>query len=120
MYFWTLERERARVRERQRERERERERERVEWGGGVNERERIRGRGIHESLPSGLYKQYYHFVRLTITKYKLASFEINFLLYMKTKGEKPQMSTFAEAEKIINCVFEDFSILTILHLLWFT
>ena len=28
--------------------------------------------------------------------------------YMKTKGEKPQMSTFAEAEKIINFVFGDF------------
>ena len=37
-----------------------------------------------------------------------------------TKGEKPQMSTFAKAEKIINFVFEDFSILTILYLLWFT
>ena len=29
-------------------------------------------------------------------------------IYMKTKGEKPHMSTFEEAEKIINFVFGDF------------
>ena len=41
------------------------------------------------------------------------------LTCVKTKGEKPQMSTF-EAQKIINFVFEDLLILTILYLLWFT
>ena len=29
-------------------------------------------------------------------------------IHLKTKGEKPQMSTFAEAEEIINFVFGDF------------
>ena len=60
------------------------------------------------------YTIYSQCFSLNVHFYKVILISLSQKKHLKTKGGKPQMSTFEEAEKIIIFLFEDFSILLIL------